>query len=450
VALALWLAACSGEEPGPYNVLFLSVDDLGAVPGCYGGAPVETPNIDRLAERGTLFERAYCQNAICNPSRASLLTGLRHDTLGVFNHPTHFRDVLPDVVTLPQHFRARGYHTETVGKTFHTAHGNRDDPRSWSRVRDFPRVRPPAVRAPYGSPDVDDLDMPDGRIARAAVEALGALKRKRFFLSVGFNRPHLPFLAPKKYWDLYDERDVRLARYRGHPRGAPAYTSNGSSELRSYDGVPAEGPIDDELARTLVHGYWASVSYADACVGRVLDELDRLELREQTIVVLWSDHGLQVGEHGMWGKETNYEESLRVPLIVSVPGGAAGRTKALVELVDLFPTLAELCELAPPQGLEGTSSVPLLADPDLPWKRAAFSFCQREVPGKGRGTGRSLRTVRWRFVEWTFPGAALVEHELYDHDADPGEDENVASAHPETVAELSALLGAGWRSWSPP
>ncbi len=471
-------AAAHAAEARP-NVLFIAVDDLRPELGCYGHPVVKSPHIDRLAARGTLFEYAYCQQAVCNPSRASLMTGLRPDTLQVYDLPTNFRKYQPDVVTVAQHFKDHGYYTEGIGKIYHLGHGNTDDPLSWSVVRRHelaPRFGPVGQEAlqrqraewdaagrdvsrarglPWEAPDVPDADLTDGSIAEGAVRILREVQDRPFFLAVGFLNPHLPFVAPKKYWDLYSEDDTRLASNPYPPKGAPPYATHSFGELRAYYGIPPQGPLSEEQARKMVHGYWAATSYIDACVGRLLDELDRLKLRDNTIVILWGDHGWFLGEHGMWCKHANYEEAARAPLIISVPGQQPGKSAALVEFVDIYPTLAELCSLPVHDWLEGTSFRPLIENPELPWKKAAFHLYPRGIPGQGAGMGRAIRTERYRLVEWTVRGkdfTEFAEYELYDLETDPGENVNLAARpeHAGLVEQLRAQLHAGWRAALPP
>ncbi len=478
LALLALVACFAAQEKPRLNVLFVAVDDLRPELGCYGNALVKSPHIDRLAARGTVFNRAYCQQAVCSPSRSSLMTGRRPDSTKVYDLETHFRKALPDVVTLPQHFKAHGYHAQGFGKIYH---GGYDDPPSWSVPHQtskkpgfgpegqalLQRLRDEAKKAgkdltqranqprglPWEAPDVGDSELADGGTADLAIEALRALKDKPFFLAVGFLKPHLPFVAPKKYWDLYKESDFALPKNAAPPKDAPKYAPSNWGELRAYHGMPKSGPVTDEQARKLIHGYYACVSYMDAQLGRILDELERLGLREKTAVVLWGDHGWYLGEHGAWCKHTNYEYATRAPLLVSAPGqkAAGRRTDALVEFVDIYPSLAEICGLPAPEGSEGTSFAPLLDDPARTWKRAAFSQYPRSVPGVGRAMGYSVRTDRWRLVEWAVPDKQYREFELYDHGKDPNEDVNVA-ALPENAAvvkELAEILRAGWKGSRP-
>lgn len=473
VVLGLMVATALGQEKPRLNVLFIAVDDLRPELGCYGHPLIRSPSIDRLARQGLVFTRAYCQQAVCNPSRASLMTGLRPETLKVFDLPTHFRDVYPDAVTIPQHFRSQGYFTQRFGKIFHVGHGNRDDALSWSvpakrlpvpanasrQARGTSATQPVAARRPkanlhtddlpYESLDVADNALPDGVIADQAIEALQNVKDRPFFLAVGFHKPHLPFVAPKKYWDLYSADQIRLAANPFHPKDAPAYANNDAGELRSYKGMPKKGAIPDDEARRLIHGYYACVSYTDAQVGRVLAELDKLGLREKTIVILWGDHGWQLGEHATWCKHTAWETATRAPLVISVPGqkNAGAQTDALVEFVDIFPSLVDLCGLPMPPGLEGLSFKPLIENPRREWKTATFSLWPKQIPGQGSGFGRAIRTERYRLVEWSVPGKEFAEYELYDHDADPQENQSLARRpeHKQQVEALAKQLHAGWQ-----
>ena len=470
IALPAGLAAFAGNAARKRrNVLFLAVDDLRPSFGAYGG-PIKTPNLDKLAAGGTTFLRAYCQQAVCSPSRTSLLTGRRPDTTRVYDLVTHFRKNLPDVVTLPQHFKQNGYHTEGMGKIYHDG---LDDEASWSVPHWTPkrptwgpegmairqrkiaaaeaagedlkrvggRLRGPAWESVDGVPD---SHFGDGAIAEHAVESLNAFAKggkpagggRPFFLAVGFSRPHLPFVAPKKYWDLYDEKDIRLpANYKKAPEDAVPVAMHAWGELRSYDAIPRTGPVTDEQARKLIHGYYAAASYMDAQAGKVLDELDRLGLREKTVVVLWGDHGWSLGEHGLWCKHTNFEDSARAPLLLRVPGQKrpGARSRALAELVDVFPTLCEAAGLPAPQGLAGKSLLAATDDPDAAIKAAAFSQYPRGNRRTGNVMGYSMRTDRYRYTEWGDKGS-----ELYDHQGDPGENVNLA-ARPDNKALVETL-----------
>lgn len=461
-----------------WNVLFIAADDLRPEFGAFGKDYVHSPNLDRLARRGVTFNRAYCQQAVCSPSRSSLLTGTRPDTTRVWDLETHFRKALPDVVTLPQHFKQQGYFVQGMGKLFH---GGFDDPPSWSVPWTAPKTRHGAYalaenqaivqakieaskNAPqpgkgkvrnYGPPfeaaEVDDNYFHDGALAEMAVAALGecAKKDQPFWLGVGFIRPHLPFVAPKKYWNLYDPAKIELAANPFPPKGAPEYAVLPGGELRTYHDVPG-GPVPDPLARQLKHGYYAAISYMDAQLGRVLDELDRLKLTERTVVVLWGDHGWKLGEHAGWCKHSNCENDTNAPLIISAPGlsTAGRRTDALAEFVDVYPTLAELCSLPLPAHLEGTSQAPVLKNPAKSVKTAAFSQYPRAMQGK-QLMGYSMRTDRYRLTRWLRRDdhTQLEAVELYDHQSDPRENTNLAADpnHAQLVADLTKQWQAGWQ-----
>ncbi len=459
--VAAFAGAADAQRP---NVLLICVDDLKPVLGCYGDTMVKSPAIDRLAARGMVFERAYCNQAVCSPSRNALMTGLRSTTLGIYDLPTNFRVAAPDAVTVAQYFRRHGWRTEGLGKIFHTGHGNHDDAASWT----VPHWRPtgggnyarPENRAgatPPRTPPVEIADVPDsaytdGQIADEAIRRLRSATGKAsepFFLAVGFLKPHLPFCAPKKYWDLYDRSTFQLPTVTTPPEGAPAYAPTTWGELRKYSDMPQVGPLNAAQQRELIHGYHAAVSYMDAQLGRVTGELDRLGLAENTIIVLWGDHGWHLGDHGQWCKHTNYEEAARIPILVVAPGVTrpGTRTNALIESVDLHPTLAELAglpALAGAQRLDGRSFAATLRDPQVPTKEAVFHSYPRTRPGTGAVIGRAVRTARHRLVEWKAPGAAATtaELELYDYVADPMETKNLAAAQPDVVARLRRLLDA--------
>jgi iduronate 2-sulfatase len=447
------------------NVLFIAIDDLRPELGCYGSSVMHTPNLDRLAQQGTLFRRAYTQQALCAPARASLLTGLRPDSTGIFGLSTPVREKLPDVRTLPQHFREHGYETISLGKIYH--HASDDNGIGWSRPAWMPegpwfRWADPASApdAPNGRPrswecvDVPDNTYRDGQIAERALEELERLgaSPQPFFLAVGFFHPHLPFFAPKRYWDLYDRASIRLPEPQDWPVDMPHLATSDWGELRQYKDIPKQGRLTDEDARTLVHGYYASVSYADALVGQVLARLDELGLRGNTIVVVWGDHGYKLAEYGAWCKHTNLEIDARVPLIVARPEQrtAGVPVESFVESVDLYPTLAELCGLSLPAHLEGTSFAPLLADPKRTWKQLAFT----QYPQGHDNMGYSIRDDRWRYTEWIDQrDGRVVARELYDHSNGAIATVNLAEnpAFTAEVRRLSRLLdrGQGWRRWQP-
>ena len=457
------------------HVLFIAIDDLRPALGCYGDKTAVTPNIDRLASRGTVFRRAYCQQAVCSPSRLSLLTGRRPDTIRVWDLATHFRETLPEVVTLPQHFRNHGYHTRSIGKIYHGSGKPSKDPPSWSVEPQYDVVRDPKVR--YALPenlkgkglkrsaaeaaDVPDNTYVDGIVCDAALAALEELQTegRPFFLAVGFRKPHLPFCAPQKYWDLYDRSAIPLPVATEHPQDAPELAVRSWNELEGYTDIPEDGLLATGKVRELRHGYYACVSYVDALVGRLLDELARRKLAESTVIVLWGDHGYHLGEQGLWTKANNYELSTRVPLIISVPNQArpGAKADALVEFVDVYPTLADVCGLEAPVGVEGISLAPLLADPDRTWKRAVFSQYPRarranRHRGHGDFMGYAVRTERYRYVEWReWETKRVVARELYDHERDPNEMHNTAKQPGQShlIRELAGALEDGWRSAAP-
>jgi iduronate 2-sulfatase len=441
------------------NVLFIPIDDLRPQLGCYGHRQMVTPNMDRLAAEGTAFTRAYCQVPVCGATRASLLTGVRPTRDRFVDFKTWVDQDLPGALTLPEHFRKHGYVTLSVGKVFH--HLTDCAERSWSEApwrptppdgdwRNYLLEESCAGRSPAGagSPfecaDVPDNAYSDGQIADAAVRSLQRLAQndQPWFLAAGFLKPHLPFNAPRRYWDCYRPDDVDLADNPFPPEGVPGEAMHTWGELRQYLGIPADGPLSDALARDMVHGYYAATSYVDAQVGRVLDELDRLGLGDNTIVVLWGDHGWQLGEHGLWCKHCNFNTSLNAPLIVRFAGAGGAPCSALVEFADVYPTLCEAAGLPLPDHLEGTSLVPLLHGADRPWKPAVFSRYR---------AADSVRTDRYLFTQWTDDEGAITAHMLYDHEADAAENRNIADlpGNEGLVAELAATLRAGWQGSLP-
>lgn len=439
------------------NVLFIAVDDLRPELGCYGNNSVISPHIDQMARNGLLFERAYCQQAVCSPSRTSLLTGLRPDSTHIYDLQTHFRSTVPQVVTLPQFFKQNGYHTEWWGKIFHAAlldsiswtrqgmrHEPEDNWRAYESEESIEIANENNGNGPsFEKVDVPDNAYPDGKIADSAIEALSQLKNKEqpFFLAVGFYKPHLPFNVPKKYWDLYQPADISLPEHRHPPANVPEIALTNWGELRSYSDIPQKGDLTSAKSIQLIHGYRASVSYTDAQVGRLLLELKKQGLDKNTIVILWGDHGWKLGDYGDWAKHTNFEIDARVPLIVSTPDmkSRGETTKALVELVDIYPTLCDLTGLPMPDHLQGLSFAPLLDNSGLPWKEAAFSQYPR-----GQVMGYSMRTERYRFTRWqTINNPSEVEAlELYDLHNDPDAMVNIADFHEnkEIVQQLSSAM----------
>jgi arylsulfatase A-like enzyme len=464
---AISLTADAQPQPGKYNVLFLPVDDLKPLLGCYGATQVKTPNIDALAKRGVIFTRAYCQQAVCGPSRASFMTGRRPDSTRVYDLVTDFRKALPNCVTLSQRFKDAGYFAVSVGKIYHPG---LDDAASWSVPNTYklggrffdPNLLEEAKGArkdgaseggeatlvrgkSFEIVDCADDELPDGKIANHAIDLLRANKDRRFFIAAGFMRPHLPFVAPRRYYDMYPPDSIKLADNPFPPKDVPKPAMHNFGELRSYSDIPKKGPIDDAKARELIRGYYASTTFVDAQIGKVLKELDRLGLAESTIVVLWGDHGYHLGDHGLWNKHSNFEEAARAPLMIAMPGmkhsGAA--CDALVEFVDVYPTLCALAGISAPSDLEGRSFAPLLDDPKQPFKQAAFS----QYPRGKNLMGRSMRTDRYRYTEWQDKSGKATARELYDHKTDPEENTNIAGRPENTalVEKLAAELKSSWR-----
>ena len=474
------------------SVLFIAVDDLRTELGCYDTGCVISPNIDRLAGEGVCFTRAYCQSGVCNPSRASLMTGMRPDTIGVWDLHTHFRDTAPDVVTLPQHFMRSGYHCSAIGKIYHN---DLPDPPSWSEPRicidgypydpdavyrdddntEYLERRKTEITAegrreryidPLGkwylkasateSPDVPDDAYYDGAQTNVAIEKLGELSARDepFFFGVGYYRPHLPFNVPKRYWDMYDRDAIPPAENDYPPINAAPMAMNTLRELAGYTDMrdvkhPLEGRLDESDARLLKHGYLASVTYVDTQVGKLLARLDELGIADSTIVVLWGDNGWKLGEHASWCKMTNFETDTRVPLIVRAPGIAPAVCSQFVEFVDVYPTLCELAGLDVPSELEGQSAVAIMRDPGRAGKTAARSQFLRSgiwrAPDGRDYMGYTIRTDEYRYVEWfDWETGDLAARELYDHRTDSQENENVVdrAEHAKIAAELSRILKA--------
>ena len=470
----------AAERP---NVLLILVDDLKPALGCYGDTAARTPNIDALAARALRFELAYCNQAVCAPSRFTLMLGAHSTSTGLYYLHSRLRERWPEAVTLPQYFARHGYRTESLGKVFHVGHGNEGDPQSFGvphfgdRVIEYldpastgggqltreeayftnqqlQSIRSLPRGAAFEQPAVADEAYADGRVASEAVRRLQSAEQRLreggapFFMAVGFVRPHLPFSAPRKYWDLHDADRLPQPQRRQLPEGAPLAAGKRGGEISNYRPVPESGEVDEVLQRELIHGYYASVSYVDAQIGRVLSELSRLRLDRSTIVVLWGDHGFHLGDLGIWTKHTNYEQANRIPLLIAVPGMSAGVTAQPAESVDLYPTLVELAGLVRPQltpALDGVSLVPVLHDTGVRVRDHAY-----HVFPKGR-LGRAIRTERYRLVEWSQVGdeAAEAEYELYDYLTDPVESRNLASDRPAELVRLRQILAGYPRALKP-
>ncbi|MCK0189951.1 sulfatase [Arenibacter sp. F20364] len=514
------------ESPKP-NILFIAIDDLRPELGSYGSEIAITPHMDALAADGLLFNNAYCQEAICSPSRASLMTGARPESIQVIENFTYFREQNPDIITLPQHFWANGYETVYAGKIYHNKEFG-DSELSWSRKlvetnnqksqfgfklpenQKMQKENAAAMVAKYGEnalrnglgkgpayefADFPDNEYEDGHNTDLAIATMKDMLEKNpdkpFFLGLGMKKPHLDWVAPKKYWDLYNEEEIQLAEHAEAPKDAATMGLHASFELRARADVPKEGAIDKELAINLKHAYLACVSYVDAQIGRMLSAMDEAGVRDNTIIILWSDHGWHLGDMGIWGKATNYEIATRVPLIISTPNMPAAirgkKTNALVELVDMYPTLCDLAGVSLPAHLEGQSFAPLLSDPNRDWKKAVFSQfptpalrewaanplskgmretsfgplieeVERRIKTQqgdkwnrdlfeNRLMGYAMRTNNYRFVVWkdyTEPQAEPVFYELYDHQNDPNETVNIAEGNPGLVEELLEQFNKGW------
>lgn len=532
IPLALCSLAFAGTSHATNrpNVLFIGIDDLRPELGCYGSEIAVSPNLDKLASQGLLFNNAYCQQPICGPSRASLMTGGRPDSIQVTENFAHWRQLNPNLVAMPQHFIANGYNAVQIGKIYHNK-SDSDPEFSWnwkpSKVnlpnpvtaymlpenQQIVREIKEKLIAKYGpsiehtglihGPAYECADVPDEayrdgynvQVAIATMKEM-AKENKPFFLGMGFYKPHLEFSSPKRYWDLYNEADIPLATETNAPRDGATMGLHASFELRVRDGIPKTGSIGDDQARTLRHAYLSCVSYIDAQVGKIINALDEEGLRDNTIIIVWGDHGWHLGDMGVWGKATNYEIGTHVPMMVwtpDMPAGTRGKsTDALVELVDLYPSLCDLAGLSKPSHLEGCSFKPLLTNPALEWKTAAFSQfpCPalrewaanplapamretffgpliEEVEGRiikqqkekwNREMferdlmGYAMRTDRYRLIVWKdtkHPKAEPIFIELYDHLTDPKETVNVAKQNPERVATLLAQFNNGWKGSLP-
>ncbi|MFT4600065.1 MAG: iduronate 2-sulfatase [Arenicella sp.] len=493
------------QEKKP-NILFISIDDLGPNLGAYDNEHIVSPNLDVFAQNGTTFRSTYCQAAVCAPSRASLMCGIRPDSSRVRHLGDKFRELHPDIVTMPQHFNKNGYHTVCIGKIFHNY---MPDSVSW----DEPDLRPEQYKRPewlkrdgetfyvnkttqekqkirrdylvskrpnyyadgwnngpaWEWEDVHDSLYYDGAQTELAKRKLGELSKAEepFFLAVGYFRPHLPFSVPKKYWDYYDRDSLPLASNPFVPEQSPIMSMNSMYELRGYDGFrnikhPSQNVMNEDTAKILKHGYYASVSYVDEQFGKLVQELKDLDLYNNTIIIIWGDHGWKLGEHNGWCKQTNYNIDIHVPMIISYPGqpNKGSETFGITELIDMYPSLCELAGIDAPPYLQGTSFVPLIEEPEREWKQAAFSQFHRRpkvTPDGGRYMGYSMKTSEYHYVEWFYWDddnerlGDFVTAELYDSMNDPDENKNIANleSSKEIVKSLSLQLKAGWKEAKP-
>ncbi len=425
------LISCGEKEAVPPNVLFIAVDDLRPELGCYGKTHIHSPNIDKLAESGTIFANSYCNIPVCGASRASLLSGLRPTLTRFKKYTTRADQDAPGVISLPGLFKQHGYTTISNGKIFHNAN---DHKAAWNEIwkatgksgRDYLTPENIALDTaqetrgyPYENVAAADTAYKDGKLTTKTIRDLKRLKAagKPFFLAAGYLKPHLPFNAPKKYWDLYPPTTIKLPTNRDRPTDVPAEALHNYGELRHYSGVPTQGQVSDSLARTLIRGYYACISYTDALVGQLLIALEELELEDNTVVILWGDHGWNLMEHGLWCKHCNYRTSLKAPIILRVPGQKPGITRReMVEFVDIYPTLVEACGLEKPVHLEGRSMMPLLSEDPVEWKDQVESVWHH---------GFTYTSATHAYTRWLTETDSVVGEMLFDHTADPEENQNL-------------------------
>ena len=495
------------KEPVKPNILFVSIDDLRPTLGAYGDPVAITPHIDQLASEGMTFRQTFTQSAVCAPSRASLMTGLRPDSTRVWHLGNKFREINPQTVTMPQYFSNHGYYTVNLGKIFHNY---MPDSISW----DEPDLRPERYKRPdwlkrdgetfyiseevqrsqvikrdsllklrpvryadgwntgpaWEAADVHDTMYYDGAQTELAKKILSRIAKmdKPFYMGLGYFRPHLPFTAPKKYWDLYDPEKIPLASNPDVPKNAPDHTMNSMYELRHYDGFNHIGHpqssfrMSEDTSRTLKHGYYASVSYVDALLGDLIAHMKEIGIYDNTIIIVWGDHGWKLGDHNSWGKMTNYNIDLKVPMIVRYPHqeNCGAQTFEITELVDMFPSLCELAGIEIPDYMQGNSFVPLIKDPNRSWKKAAFSQFHRRPQHSADGKrymGYSINTKEYHYIEWytwdpeSGTRGEMTDSELYDRENDPNETVNIAAdpGYDNTVKALSKQLAEGWKKATP-
>ena len=499
------------QQKNKPNVLFIAIDDLKPILGCYGNGLVKTPNIDRLAKMGTVFQSNYCQQAVCGPTRASVMTGMRPDYTKVWDLKTKMRDINPDIVTIPQYLISQGYATSGVGKIYHPSCVDKQfDKASWSvpyitaKASDYDKVTGEPAFKHYQSPVIkakvvptvkgegkkakeDDgesatgkpgpatecLDLPDNAYEDGVSALIGKSQiiaftksKQPYFMAVGFHKPHLPFVAPKKYWDLYKREDMQMAEFQQHAANEVFLAYESSGELRNYTDIPEfttltkaelRAGLKPEKQKELIHGYYAAISYVDAQVGILLNTLDSLGTLNNTIVVLWGDHGWHLGDHDLWGKHTNFEQATRSPLIIAAPGLKSGNSSSLTEHVDIFPTICDLAGVAIPTQLQGKSLEPLMENPKASVNQFAMSQYPRKLKKEeatklgypdGNLMGYSLRDQRYRYTLWinnfnseqAFNKSKIYATELYDYDKDPLEKVNVAN-DPKYAAASKKMYG---------
>lgn len=480
------------------NIVFIAVDDLKPLLGCYGDKVAITPNIDALAKSGVVFTNAYCQQAVSGPSRASLLTGMCPDRTQVWDLKTLIRSKNPDVVTLPQYFRENGYETAGIGKIYDPRSVDKEyDVSSWSvpfidATSYMDKNYPEPLLGHYQSeevkkdvekykreleskglkprklnneimklvkPSTESAEVPDdayfdGGVANGAVEYLKkADKKKPFMLAVGFKKPHLPFCAPKKYWNLYKRADMPLANYRKKAEGSPDFAYHKSGELNSYTDIPSLisfSDIDnvilpDSKAKELIHGYYSAISYTDAQVGKVLAELKKQGLDKNTIIVLWGDHGWHLGDHGLWNKHSNFEQATHVPMIIVDPSQKGKEVKAPAEFLDIYPTLCDMAGLEIPKHLDGESLVPVMTGED-----AKGGYAASQYPRVNK-MGYSIRTERYRYTVWVdwkdkvINSDKVYAEELYDYEKDPDETKNLMKDP--AYAGVVKTMKANWEDY---
>ncbi len=507
--LALTIMGCDNPKKKLVkpNILFISIDDLRPTLGAYGDTIAITPYIDQLASEGMTFRQTFTQVAVCAPSRASLMTGIRPDSTRVWHLGDKFREINPNAVTMPQYFSKFGYHTVNLGKIFHnympdsiswdepdlrpsrylrqdwlkrdgeTFYIGEDIQNSQAIKRDsLLKSRPVRYADGWNTgpaweiADVHDTMYYDGAQTELAKKTLSRIAKKDapFFMGLGYFRPHLPFAVPKKYWDLYDPEEIPLASNPNVPKKAPGYTMNSMYELRHYDGFNNIGhpessyKMQTDTLRILKHGYYASVSYVDALLGQLISHIKEIGIYENTIIILWGDHGWKLGDHNSWGKMTNYNIDLKVPMIVRYPNqvNRGAETFEITELIDMFPSLCELTGIETPDYMQGTSFVPLIKNPKRSWKSAAFSQFHRRPQHAADGNrymGYSLNTKKHHYIEWytwdpeTGTRGELKNIELFDSENDPNETVNIAKQqeYKEVIKGLSKQLASGWQKAMP-